>query len=95
MRFLPEPRLQRKTMTITTFDVPAVRIAVMPRGARVAADLFVRALDWLGRPAARRTLSRAEEAATVRDMAYRLQHTDPGFAADLFAAAARHESQGE
>lgn len=37
-------------------------------------------------------LSRAQEAAEVREMARRLQATDPGFAADLYAAADRHEA---
>ena len=40
-------------------------------------------------------LTAAEEATrqaqAVRDMARAYQRTDPGFAADLFAAAARHE----
>jgi hypothetical protein len=35
--------------------------------------------------------SRAAEAAEVRALAQRWQKTDPGFAADLYAAAARHE----
>ncbi len=61
-----------------------------PRGARVAAALFVRLLGWtVGKPA-RRPLTRAEEAAKVREMGFRVQATDPGFAADLFAAADRH-----
>lgn len=34
---------------------------------------------------------RAAEAAAVRDMAYRVQRTDPSYAADLMAAADRHE----
>jgi len=34
------------------------------------------------------------EAAAVREMAYRHMKTDPGFAADLFAAADRHERVG-
>ena len=76
--------------TTTSFDVLAVRIPAMPRGSRVAADLFARAAGWLrGAPA---VPTRAQEAANVREMAYRLQGTDPGFASDLFAAAARHES---
>ncbi len=33
----------------------------------------------------------AREAQAVRDMANTYTRTDPGFAADLFAAAARHE----
>jgi hypothetical protein len=35
------------------------------------------------------------EAAAVREMAYRHLKTDPGFAADLFAAADRHERVGD
>jgi len=82
-------------MTTTTVEVLSVRTPAMPRGARVAASLFSSAVNWLLRPAAQPTLSRAEEAASVRAMAYRVQRTDPGFAADLFAAASRHESLGE
>ena len=76
--------------TATTFDVLHVRKPAMPRGAWLAAQLFTRAAGWLRKPA--QPLSRAAEAAQVREMAYQLMHTDPGFAADLFAAAARHES---
>jgi hypothetical protein len=36
--------------------------------------------------------TRVEEAAEVRELARRLQATDHGFAADLFAAADRHEN---
>ena len=82
-------------MTTTTVEVLSVRSPAMPRGARVAAGLFSSAFNWLTRPAAARVLSRAEEAASVRQMAYSVQRTDPGFAADLFAAASRHESLGE
>lgn len=82
-------------MTTTTVEVLSVRTPAMPRGARVAAGLFSSAINWLLRPAAKPALSRAEEAASVREMAYRVQRTDPGFAADLFAAASRHESLGE
>ena len=78
-------------MTTTTVDVLSIRSPAMPRGSRVAAALFTRALAWMVTPAAKRAASRAEEAAEVRSMAGRMQHTDPGFAADLFAAAARHE----
>ena len=39
-----------------------------------------------------RKLTRAEEAAPVREMAWRVRENDPGFSADLYAAAARHES---
>ena len=43
-------------------------------------------------PAARTaTESAVREAQKVRDLAYSYSKTDPGFAADLYAAAARHE----
>jgi hypothetical protein len=35
--------------------------------------------------------SAALEAQRVRQLAYSYSRTDPGFAADLYAAAARHE----
>jgi hypothetical protein len=40
-------------------------------------------------------LRAAREAEAVREMARGYAHTDPGFAADLFAAAARHEAEAE
>jgi hypothetical protein len=48
-------------------------------------------------PGARRAVDRtpseaaAFEAQKVRDLAYSYSKTDPGFASDLYAAAARHE----
>ena len=45
-------------------------------------------LTWLRRK------SRAEEAAEVRALARRVQHSDPGFASDLLAAADRHDNLG-
>jgi hypothetical protein len=38
-------------------------------------------------------LADAEDAEAVRAYASRIQHTDPGFAADLFAAADRYEQR--
>jgi hypothetical protein len=35
------------------------------------------------------------EAQKVRELAYSYSKTDPGFAADLYAAAARHEGLSE
>lgn len=35
------------------------------------------------------------EAQKVRELAYSYSKTDPGFAADLYAAAARHEGLNE
>lgn len=42
---------------------------------------------------AERKLTRAEEAEEVRALARSVTDADPGFASDLFAAAARHESK--
>ena len=61
----------------------------MPRGSLIAAALY-EALASLFRRTPTRT-SIAEEAAAVRELAYRMQDSDPGFAADLRAAADRHE----
>ncbi|MDP9044095.1 MAG: hypothetical protein M3O01_04745 [Pseudomonadota bacterium] len=48
-----------------------------------------------GRRSRTRQLSRAEraaiEASEVRQLAYGYSKSDPGFASDLYAAAARHE----
>lgn len=67
-----------------------------PRGSRLAAAAFVALLRGVSAlmqrvPAQART--RAQEARAVRAMATEWQHSDPRFAADLFAAADRHESQ--
>ena len=42
-----------------------------------------------------KTLTPAEEAARVRDLASTYLKTDPGFASDLFAAADRYEREQE
>jgi hypothetical protein len=44
-------------------------------------------------PAPEPPRDRAREAAEVREWAVSLQRSDPGFAADLFAAADRHERE--
>ena len=44
---------------------------------------------WLARVGA--AVWASLEAQKVRDLAYSYSRTDPGFAADLYAAAARHE----
>jgi hypothetical protein len=82
-------------MTTNTFEVLSVPSPAMPRGARVAAELFLRASRWLSSRPAQRAATPAEEAAAVRNFAYRVRTTDPGFAADLFAAADRHEMASE
>jgi hypothetical protein len=47
---------------------------------------------WGSKPA--QPQSASEEADEVRALARSVAETDPGFASDLFAAAARHESRG-
>jgi hypothetical protein len=78
--------------TVHTFNAISVRRPVAPLGARIAGDLFSRFTNWMSTPAALRKLSRTEEAAQVREMAYQVRDSDPGFSADLYGAAARHEA---
>jgi hypothetical protein len=62
-----------------------------PRGAQLVAMAYD-ALERLvrGIEARRAERARAVEAEQVRRFARSLQDSDPGFAADLFAAADRH-----
>lgn len=81
-------------ITSQTFHQPAA--LSIPRGARLAADVFVSGLrflrHWLAvAPAARRT----RDADAVRALARRCQDSDPGFAADLYAAVARHDNSAD
>lgn len=65
-----------------------------PRGARAAAYVFValwRFVAAMFRAAPVRTPSVEQEAQAVREMALQYQKVDPRFAADLMAAADRHE----
>jgi hypothetical protein len=66
-----------------------------PRGARLAAAVFLalaRVIAGLlaAAPAAR-VKGAGEEAQEVRKLALQYQQTDPRFAAELLAAADRHE----
>lgn len=64
----------------------------LPRGARAAAELFLatgRLLAGLMTHRAQR--SDEMSADDVRRLAMSVQSSDPGFAADLMAALARHE----
>lgn len=66
-----------------------------PRGARLAAALFLavwRGVAALGRRAAPRAHNAVQEAQAVRELAWSYRDIDPGFAADLAAAADRHET---
>lgn len=66
----------------------------LPRGSRLAAAAFIalwRAVADLGRGAPPKGKSPAQEAQDVRELAWSYRQSDPGFAADLAAAADRHE----
>jgi hypothetical protein len=60
----------------------------LPSGSSLRSWLTAKTVTIAPTP---RKLTRAEEAAPVREMAWRVRETDPGFSADLYAAAARHE----
>ena len=81
---------------ITSQTFHPTPVLSIPRGARVAAEAFYSLLSGLTRLSARAVTApvrgtRRTEAEQVRELARRYQQTDPGFAADLYAAAARHE----
>ncbi len=85
-------------MTSMTFQAASPFFMRPPRGARWAAAAFLRlidALDFSRTSAATQRASRAEEAESVRAMARSVEASEPGFAADLYAAANRHEAQGD
>lgn len=68
-----------------------------PLGARIAATVYLAAshalavLANLGRTVTPAAKNPAEEAQAVREMALEYQSIDPRFAAELLAAADRHE----
>ena len=74
-------------MNTITLKFPPLNAPTLPMLSRLYA--------WIGSPtpapAPKRPLTRAQEAAPVRELAWRVRATDPGFSADLYAAAARHE----
>jgi len=81
-------------MTTITVHTPA-RVGV-PRAARAAAAAFLAFLGMLERSSQARAERRIQadriaEAAAVRQYAMRFAGHDPRFAADLLAAADRHE----
>lgn len=81
---------------MTTITVHAPEQVAEPRGARIAAALAVRVLAWfekVGRERAERALrqQRLADGAWVRGYAQKWRASDPGFAADLQAAADRHD----
>ena len=83
-------------MTVITLQVPAK--INEPRGSVVAARWFTALLNALEGASARRTsrrlaADRQTDAAAVRSYAQSLAAQDPRFAADLCAAADRHERE--
>lgn len=70
-------------MTTTTLKIASPSVGLLITLRQALAGLF---------GAAPRALTRNQEAAEVREMARRVQAGDPGFAADLYAAADRHET---
>ncbi len=81
-------------MSTVTVNAPVKTTA--PRGAILAATWFVALLTWFEELSHRREESkrlggRQAEAARVRTFAQQIMAQDPRFAADLFAAADRHE----
>ena len=73
-------------VSVLHVDTPA-----MPRGAQLVGWLYGVLMALFSLSAAR-VRSRAEDAAAVREMARSLQDTDPSFAAELMAAACRHDA---
>jgi hypothetical protein len=81
-------------MTTTTVNIPAHTPA--PRGALWAANLFLGLLSlgqgaWSAQMQHRAQRTRLAEATQARVYARELERYDPRSAADLFAAADRHE----
>lgn len=79
---------------MTTASIVAGTVGRPPRGAHWAASAATAAWRLLWRlfgPSAPMEMSPIAQAAAVRTMAHEFLQSDPGFAADLFAAADRHE----
>ena len=81
-------------MTSITINAPVKTNP--PRGANVAATWFMALLTWVEklshkRAESRQFAGRRGEAARVRTYAQQIMGHDPRYAADLFAAADRHE----
>jgi hypothetical protein len=82
---------------MTTISVQTPTPVVAPRAAAWAAGFFSNLLNFFSTPAVvvgeRKAFSdRQREAAAVREYAQSFSAHDPRFAADLFAAADRHET---
>jgi len=81
-------------MNTVTVNVPANVPA--PRGAEWAAQAAAALLRAIAKWTAPRAQAKSPivEVAQLRALARTYLNSDPGFAADLFAAADRHESTG-
>jgi hypothetical protein len=81
-------------MQMNTITVPGIAKVREPRGALWAARAAVALWEVLARKRSARAVedAAAREIAQVRALARHHLATDPGFAADLLAAADRHES---
>jgi hypothetical protein len=92
-RPLASPSLQGFNMTTFTFQSPT---AAVPRAGALLASLFNRLATVVRGTVADPSdspsqASRIAEASAVRRYAQQFMGHDPRFAADLFAAADRHE----
>jgi hypothetical protein len=83
---------------MSTFVTPAQSPTAPPRGALWAASFAA----WIARVLSRRSTvrppsapTRTQAAAAVREYAMQVARHDPRYAADLIAAADRHERLGE
>lgn len=81
---------------MTTITVARPATVVEPRGAIWAAQAVWSVWQFISRHAAARSefraaVNRVAEAAAVRRLADSWRDQDPRFAADLYAAADRHE----
>ena len=79
---------------MTTFTVNGTPTIREPRGAAWAAQAAAALLRLFAQRRTMRPAPPIVEAAQVRALARAYLNSDPGFAADLFAAADRHECTG-
>ncbi len=83
------------TMTAQTLTVLSIPTPPVPRGATMAAAVFSALAGLFKRTPRFEVPRRVAEAAEVRALAHQFESIDPSFAADLYAAALRHEAQDD
>ena len=76
---------------MTTVTVNVANTVQAPRGAAWAARAAAAMLRAIAQWSAPRASTSMTEASQVRELARTYLRSDPAFAADLFAAADRHE----